>query len=74
MIFQPKEVLTTLLIAQQMLQSDILDTGNYTFLYGVGLDHNYENDLPRGRASRFLSAAIKSDLTTHYVRWVKNFS
>ena len=45
-----------------------LDTGNYTFLYGVGLDHvNYENDFPPGRANRFLSAAIKTDLITHYV-------
>jgi ribulose-phosphate 3-epimerase len=45
-----------------------LETGNSTFLYGLGLDHiNYENDLPLGRANRFLSKSMNSELVTHYV-------
>ncbi len=45
-----------------------LETGHYSFLYGVGLDHvNVENDIPLGRAKRFLTDAINSDLVTHYV-------
>ncbi len=45
-----------------------LETGNSSFLYGLGLDHiNYENDLPLGRAKRFLSKSMNSELVTHYV-------
>ena len=45
-----------------------LNTGNTSFLYGLGLDHvNYENDKPAGRANRFLNESINSELITHFV-------
>lgn len=45
-----------------------LETGNSSILYGIGLDHiNYENDFPSGRARRFLSKSMESELVTHYV-------
>ncbi|MDC3176614.1 hypothetical protein OBA28_02525 [Alphaproteobacteria bacterium] len=45
-----------------------LDTGDTSLIYGIGLDHiNYENDIPHGRARRFLTKSMNSGLVTHYV-------
>ena len=45
-----------------------LETGNSSILYGIGLDHmNSQNAFPAGRARRFLSKSMESELVTHYV-------
>jgi len=45
-----------------------LFTGEAIPPYGIGIDHiNYENDIPLGRASKFLDDCINTQLITHIV-------
>jgi ribulose-phosphate 3-epimerase len=54
--------------AMKAARDVILENADSPLLFSIGLDHiDYRNDMPSGRARRFVEQAVQSEQITHFV-------
>jgi ribulose-phosphate 3-epimerase len=54
--------------AMKAARDVILENAEFPLLFAIGLDHiDYRNDLPAGRARRFVEQSIQTEQVTHFV-------